>query len=204
VDDTAARLFGPLRVGTNRSPSRRAILRRRVALRPRLRSSAYRSGTQCAALSHGIFAAYIFRSVHFFSTTGSLILTQQILTCTYRYHCIVHVPAYSRTGRQVYTVTSYMKALQHVAGTWPSLLRAWTRSPGDAQTLGATHTQASIFDPIVSWANTRSGRDIFYWALHNPSSRRSQIMARRVKQGPSLPLTRLARSVYLSYYHGSF
>jgi len=121
----------------------------------------------------------------FFSATGSLILTQQILTCTYRYHCIVHVPAYSRTGRQVYTVTSYMKALQHVAGTWPSLLRAWTRSPGDAQTLGATHTQASIFDPIVSWANTRSGRDIFYWALHNPSSRRSQIMARRVKQGPS-------------------
>ena len=57
VDDTAARLFGPLRVGTNSSPSRRAILRRRVVtLRP--------CPMHCAVA--GIFAAYIFRSVHFF------------------------------------------------------------------------------------------------------------------------------------------
>ena len=137
MDDTAARLFGPLRVGTNSSPSRRAILRRRVALRPRLRPCPMHTALSPEYSPH----IYSGRYINIFSATGSLILTQQILTCTYRYHCIVHVPAYSRTGREVYTVRSYTKALQHIAGTWPSLLRAWAKSPGRANLGCHIHTR---------------------------------------------------------------
>jgi len=104
------------------------------------RSALVSALVQCTALSPE-YSPHIYSGRYIFSATGSLILTQQILTCTYRYHCIVHVPAYSRTGREVYTVRSYTKALQHVAGTWPSLLRAWARNPGRANLGCHIHTR---------------------------------------------------------------
>ena len=67
-----------------------------------------------------------------------------MLVSTYRYHRIVHVPAYGRTGGEVYTVRSYTKALQHVAGTWPSLLCVWARSPGRANLGCHIYTHSSL------------------------------------------------------------